>query len=158
MSPGLYRDYAARPCALPYGLASLVQICSRQICRTRECSHPLSPPHKKSPNKGLVLCGGERGIRTLDTRLAYTHFPGVLLQPLGHLSGNSFCFVRYTLCVFKQRSTCACSLLRAPALRPFGASSQSSLFQIAPGDLVNHSDTSPMLGSSYQVPGTGTGI
>ena len=54
MSPGLYRDYAARPCALPYGLASLVQICSRQICRTRECSHPLSPPHKKSPNKGLV--------------------------------------------------------------------------------------------------------
>jgi hypothetical protein len=30
--------------------------------------------------------GGERGIRTLDTLLAYTHFPGVLLQPLGHLS------------------------------------------------------------------------
>lgn len=29
--------------------------------------------------------GGERGIRTLDT-LPYTHFPGVLLQPLGHLS------------------------------------------------------------------------
>ena len=32
------------------------------------------------------LVGGERGIRTLDT-LPYTHFPGVLLQPLGHLSG-----------------------------------------------------------------------
>ena len=29
---------------------------------------------------------GERGIRTLDTLLEYTHFPGVLLQPLGHLS------------------------------------------------------------------------
>ena len=29
--------------------------------------------------------GGEEGIRTLDT-LPYTHFPGVLLQPLGHLS------------------------------------------------------------------------
>ncbi len=29
--------------------------------------------------------GGERGIRTLDT-LPYTHFPGVRLQPLGHLS------------------------------------------------------------------------
>jgi hypothetical protein len=27
----------------------------------------------------------EEGIRTLDT-LPYTHFPGVLLQPLGHLS------------------------------------------------------------------------
>ena len=29
--------------------------------------------------------GGEGGIRTLDT-LPYTHFPGVLLRPLGHLS------------------------------------------------------------------------
>ena len=32
--------------------------------------------------------GGERGIRTLDTLLTYTHFPGVRLQPLSHLSGN----------------------------------------------------------------------
>jgi hypothetical protein len=32
------------------------------------------------------LFGGERGIRTLDTVLAHTHFPGVLLQPLGHLT------------------------------------------------------------------------
>ena len=29
--------------------------------------------------------GGEAGIRTPDT-LPYTHFPGVLLQPLGHLT------------------------------------------------------------------------
>ena len=29
--------------------------------------------------------GGEGGIRTLDT-LPYTHFPGVRLRPLGHLS------------------------------------------------------------------------
>ncbi len=29
--------------------------------------------------------GGEGGIRTHDT-LPYTHFPGVLLQPLGHLT------------------------------------------------------------------------
>jgi hypothetical protein len=34
----------------------------------------------------FVFIGGERGIRTLDTVLPYTHFPGVLLQPLGHLS------------------------------------------------------------------------
>ncbi len=34
--------------------------------------------------------GGEGGIRTLDTGLPYTHFPGVLLQPLGHLSGDVF--------------------------------------------------------------------
>ena len=28
----------------------------------------------------------EEGIRTLDTLLGYTHFPGVRLRPLGHLS------------------------------------------------------------------------
>ena len=32
------------------------------------------------------VIGGERGIRTLET-LPFTHFPGVRLQPLGHLSG-----------------------------------------------------------------------
>ena len=32
-----------------------------------------------------IETGGERGIRTLDT-FPYTHFPGVLLRPLGHLS------------------------------------------------------------------------
>ena len=145
------RDYSAHPCASPCGLPLVVKNRSRRFFRTKGSNQipSLSATHKKAPIWGLFMCGGERGIRTLDTRLAYTHFPGVLLQPLGHLSGNSFCFVRYTLCVFKQRSTCACSLLRAPALRPFGASSQSSLFQIAPGDLANHSDTSPMLGSSY---------
>ncbi len=30
----------------------------------------------------------ESGIRTRDTLLEYTHFPGVLLQPLGHLSNS----------------------------------------------------------------------
>ncbi len=35
----------------------------------------------------LFYNGGEEGIRTLDT-LPYTHFPGVLLQPLGHLTIN----------------------------------------------------------------------
>ena len=33
----------------------------------------------------MVICG-EGGIRTLDTLLAYTHFPGVLFRPLRHLS------------------------------------------------------------------------
>ena len=32
--------------------------------------------------------GGEGGIRTHDRLLTYTHFPGVLLKPLGHLSGD----------------------------------------------------------------------
>lgn len=29
---------------------------------------------------------GEGGIRTRDTLLGYTHFPGARLRPLGHLS------------------------------------------------------------------------
>ena len=37
-------------------------------------------------NNLLISCGGEGGIRTLDELLTHTHFPGVLLQPLGHLS------------------------------------------------------------------------
>src|SRR3569833_1803414 len=32
---------------------------------------------------------GDGGIRTLGTLLAYTHFPGVLLRPLGHLSRDA---------------------------------------------------------------------
>ena len=41
-----------------------------------------------SENSGTGT-GGERGIRTLDTLLTYTHFPGVRLQPLGHLSAEA---------------------------------------------------------------------
>jgi hypothetical protein len=50
----------------------------------------LSAPDKTKGSRWepFVLYGGERGIRTLDTVLPYTHFPGVLLQPLGHLSGR----------------------------------------------------------------------
>ena len=35
------------------------------------------------------MFGGEGGVRTLDTLLTYTHFPGVRLQPLGHLTKGS---------------------------------------------------------------------
>ena len=49
-------------------------------------------PHRqilKSPAvRGFLVSGGEGGIRTLDTLLTYTHFPGVRLQPLGHLTGT----------------------------------------------------------------------
>jgi hypothetical protein len=43
---------------------------------------------KTDPEVGFSKFGGEGGIRTLDT-LPYTHFPGVLLQPLGHLTNFS---------------------------------------------------------------------
>ena len=32
--------------------------------------------------------GGAGGIRTLDTLLTYTHFPGERLRPLGHRSAS----------------------------------------------------------------------
>ena len=38
----------------------------------------------------LIINGGEGGIRTLDELLTHTHFPGVLLKPLGHLSGGNW--------------------------------------------------------------------
>ncbi len=66
----------------PTGCAS-----SRTLVRA---SHPhLAMQHaKKKPVLAYELFlryGGEAGIRTPDT-LPYTHFPGVLLQPLGHLT------------------------------------------------------------------------
>ncbi len=53
-------------------------------------SHPRQAVQhaKKKPVLAYELFlkyGGEAGIRTPDT-LPYTHFPGVLLQPLGHLT------------------------------------------------------------------------
>lgn len=43
------------------------------------------------PEKAATCCrlyesGGAGGIRTLDTVLPYTHFPGERLRPLDHLS------------------------------------------------------------------------
>ncbi len=65
----------------------------------RQLSNPgrgFSPPWSALCEKKLALSyelffkyGGEGGIRTPDT-LPYTHFPGVLLQPLGHLT-KLFC-------------------------------------------------------------------
>ena len=66
----------------------------------RQLSNPgrgfSSPPAENIKEKSPYLrtgshleYGGEGGIRTPDT-LPYTHFPGVLLQPLGHLTILSF--------------------------------------------------------------------
>ena len=63
--------YSTRPpCSLPY----------RQI----KCEKKLALSYEL-----FFKYGGEGGIRTPDT-LPYTHFPGVLLQPLGHLT-KLFC-------------------------------------------------------------------
>ncbi len=53
---------------------------------------PVCAIYEKKPVLSYELFfkyGGEGGIRTPDT-LPYTHFPGVLLQPLGHLTKLSF--------------------------------------------------------------------
>ena len=52
------------------------------IPQFRENINEKSPYFRTSSH---LKYGGEGGIRTLDT-LPYTHFPGVLLQPLGHLT------------------------------------------------------------------------
>ena len=45
---------------------------------------------KKRDNQAIIPLSGEGGIRTLDTLLKYTHFPGVLFRPLRHLSVLSY--------------------------------------------------------------------
>ena len=79
----------------PFGLARSLRSQSVQLAApvVDPRSGPLHPPAgvqhaKKKPVLTYELFleyGGEGGIRTPDT-LPYTHFPGVLLQPLGHLT------------------------------------------------------------------------
>ncbi len=82
-------------CARPSGSPFAV----RPVCPTgcASCRTPVGGSHpplvwgihiSKKPVLSYELFlkyGGEGGIRTPDT-LPYTHFPGVLLQPLGHLT------------------------------------------------------------------------
>ncbi len=83
---------AGRPWPAPLRGASLRSASKSAflpICRTREGSAHRPAPHKqKTPLVSGVFClyGGEGGIRTLGTLVTYTHFPGVRLRPLGHLS------------------------------------------------------------------------
>ncbi len=73
-----------------------------------------------------LLYGGERGIRTLGALLMHTRFPGVHLQPLGHLSW--ICF-QILLAEREVRST-AVSLVTPPSdpALPSSASRRSDSF------------------------------
>ena len=89
------------------------------------------------------LYGGEGGIRTLDT-LPYTHFPGVLLRPLGHLSKD----LNSLLPIQSPCSIWSGALMRArysSAARPhpFGAAVAMLRRSFSAAPQVNHSDTSP---------------
>ena|GEM_PF-5615847 len=64
-----------------------VRLISNQVLSTTQPLLRIRTYFASAPEAPKVwLKGGETGIRTPDTLLAYTHFPGVLLKPLGHLS------------------------------------------------------------------------
>ena len=84
----------ARPCGAARSQARSLSNWLRQLSNPGRgfSSPPVENIKEKSPyfRTGSHLeYGGEGGIRTPDT-LPYTHFPGVLLQPLGHLTILSF--------------------------------------------------------------------
>ena len=57
--------------------------------KASKCKNPLFlRGFRATSDNNVIFTGGERGIRTLGTLLTYTRFPGVLLQPLGHLSSK----------------------------------------------------------------------
>src|SRR6185295_1165611 len=67
----------------------------RDVTHIPVLRHPLSPGSAElrgSAENLRAQCGkirpggGAGGIRTLDTLLTYTHFPGERLRPLGHRS------------------------------------------------------------------------
>ena len=84
----------ARPAGSPLTAFTVCPTGCRQLSNPgRGFSSPRCVQYtKKKPVLSYELFfkyGGEGGIRTPDT-LPYTHFPGVLLQPLGHLTILSF--------------------------------------------------------------------
>ncbi len=87
-------DSLRSPCGQPVRCALSLSTWLSPVVEPR--SGLLIPPGVQYAKKKPVLAyelffkyGGEGGIRTPDT-LPYTHFPGVLLQPLGHLTILSF--------------------------------------------------------------------
>ncbi len=83
-------DSLRSPYGQPVRFAPSLSNWLRQLSNPgREFSSPPAENIKeKSPyfrTSSHLEYGGEGGIRTPDT-LPYTHFPGVLLQPLGHLT------------------------------------------------------------------------
>ena len=80
----------------PSGCRRRLRRCLASLGSNREGSHPpmnfslRQNDEAQLQELGFYIDGGEGGIRTLDT-LRYTHFPGVLLRPLGHLTS---CLIR----------------------------------------------------------------
>ena len=67
---------------------------STALCKLRYARFQRPRPHAKTPHFRaapftLITLRGENEIRTRDTLLEYTRFPGVPLKPLEHLSLDS---------------------------------------------------------------------
>ena len=86
----------------------------------------------------FCLCGGEGGIRTLDTLLTYTPLAGERLQPLGHFS--RFCLLRFFLISLLHSPVAHYSVL---CTSPFGSPSCLRRSFAVLDCSVSHSATSP---------------
>ena len=106
-------DYTApvHPCTLGFSTLNHVQIFSHR---------KLNKPSTRI----YLIWRRERGIRTLDTELPYTRFPGVRLQPLGHLSDTH-------IFISKQNSAKAdfqLSLLNSPLTSQYNIRTKGYIF------------------------------
>ncbi len=82
------------------GTVSAMEVQLRQTTWQPRATLPKAPPARSIENADsrthppsaryttLDFDGGQGGIRTRETLLTFTHFPGVRLQPLGHLSAE----------------------------------------------------------------------
>lgn len=91
--------------ALPPFRFRLTRKARRELCQKKTLSrallikdpqysiraNPLELPRLSNTPKGVGFTGGEMGIRTPDTLLAYTRFPIVLLKPDSDISPASPC-------------------------------------------------------------------
>ncbi len=93
---GLFQEKCNTRKALPAGGNCLprrtIQFAVHLNIGGRDSNHPAARRHRARRIEGFVLkrrrTGGQGGIRTLERLLTVTHFPGVRLKPLGHLSGT----------------------------------------------------------------------
>ena len=89
-----------------------------------------APIRTNSIQKSNDISGGEAGIRTLETLLGSTHFPGALLRPtrtpLRYPHSNAAGTGLTNICPPQSISTRICFILQCPAIRA------SSLIPISP--------------------------
>ena len=86
----------------------------------------LSFENKKKSHTGLFFSCGELGIRTLDTLLGYTHFPGVLFRPLRQLSIFEAIGYQLTAISYRLKAISHCQKPLAISHKPQAISQRSA--------------------------------